>query len=191
MINKWPVVIISNYRSGSSELALRLASDNFAVPLIEPIHRADIYEKLKDMYDSGNMKFVVKYHIDQIDQLELQKTLLEIDSFKIKITRKDTISQIVSYYISSIRNVWKQNIEEIESYYVPIDIDKIDNSIKTILTNDTLLSNSPIQFDYICYYEDLETDSKNHNFKTTQPINFNVIKSLVKSRLNYYITPKK
>jgi hypothetical protein len=186
MIDKWPVVIISNYRTGSSELALQLADQHNAVALIEPVHRTEVLEKLEEMYSSGDMKFVVKYHIDQIDMLDIQKELLQIDSFKIKITRQDKLAQIVSYYIASVRNVWKQHVENIESYSVPVDISKIDQCIETILKNDAELTNSNIMFDCQFQYETLFgeiSENKQHNFKTSQPINLRTIQLIVERRI--------
>jgi hypothetical protein len=181
-IPHWPAIVLANYRTGSSPLTLKLAEVNQAQPFVEPSiteERTDNFINYKLQSD----RYVVKFMPDQIDQFPLYKDLLDTSSYRIKISRKDKVQQIASHYIATVRNKWWTTEQEQDiSYFVPISHELLDNSIKHILTVDTMLD-SYKDFDVELYYEDLNYLENIDRKPASKPQNLNFVLNLIKAKL--------
>jgi hypothetical protein len=135
------------------------------------------------MIKNNNLQFCCKFHIDQIQPGDVHSRLLEMNSYKIKITRNDLVAQITSYYIASVRNIWKQNTESIGEYTVPIDNERLTELAKIIIDNNNRLNTCDIEFDEEVVYED-QNFSLQERFKTTQPTNIDEITNAVTLSIN-------
>jgi hypothetical protein len=105
-----------------------------------------------------------------------------MDSYKIKITRRDLVAQITSYYVATLRNVWKQDTMSVDEYMLPIDTARLTQLAKVIIDNNTKLNTCGIDFDEELVYED-QNFSLPARFKTTQPTNLDKIISAVKQTI--------
>ena len=181
-ITKWPVVILANYRSGSTELGYQIARTYGVDYYPEPIRQIDnTIETISKRLDLGDNKFVVKFMPDQLDQNPIHKRLLDIESFKIKITRDNIVEQSTSYYIAKMTDNWAQTVDSIPDYYVENNKEVMEKVICVLLQNNHSLDNLPIVYDAIVKYEDLDFSklTKVVNRKTTPPSNELLIKATV------------
>lgn len=180
-IDSSPIAIIANYRTGSSVLCRSIAVENNLAPFTEP-HIDE--ERRSNFLNHIDNKFVVKFMLDQVDGFVPYQQILKSNCFKIKITRQDKISQIASYYIALMRDVWKTHISDVTNpYFLSVDLDKIDESIDRILTADKLLNDTDLKFDMTLTYEELGFVPNTQRKKTVQPKNLERIKSVIKDRL--------
>lgn len=173
-ISKFPIVIISNYRTGSSALTEWIGQQYDIPSIIEPIQWPDKMSALTSMIRNNNLQFCCKFHIDQIHAGDVHSQLLTMDSYKIKITRNDLVAQITSYYIATIRKVWKQETLEVPNYVLPVNTQLIDQLTRVIIDNNERLNSCDIDFDLEIKHEDLDFVLPNR-FKTTLPTNIDHI----------------
>jgi hypothetical protein len=177
-ITKWPVVIIANYRTGSSELAERISNFYNAVNIPEPKHDPLLMDTLQDMVNDGDNKFVLKLIVDQIDTHPIYRKILQ-DCYSIKLTRKDVLANMVSYYIASWKGTWQQTELTVPKYSVEYDPFRVDFVVDQILTNNKLLAELSIVFNKTLFYEDLDFTNSDR-FKTTPPENLEIITSIIR-----------
>jgi LPS sulfotransferase NodH len=182
-VNKKPIVILANYRTGSSPLACSIAAYNYVVPHYEPNLFCDRKTKFLESYNNGN-EFLVKFMPDQISAFGIYQELLARDCYKIKLYRKNKVEQIASYYISAMRDKWWTIKDEYEKdYSLNIDIDVIQQSIKRITTVDYMLDSIDLKFDLVLSYEDLGIIKNTNTIRTKQPVNVEIIKNIIKKNL--------
>ena len=177
-ITRWPVLLYANYRTGSNLLGKQLARDNDAAWHNEPIRDTfRLLEFLKSYYSADNT-YIVKCMPDQVGHIKETADLLTSECFKIRLLRRDELAQIVSYYIALMRDQWVQTSKDISDYAVPLDYQKLEVAIDTIMKNNQDLLNSKTYFDYTLYYEDLNFDD-NVLYKITPPTNIDILKSVI------------
>ena len=183
-ISKWPVIIVANYRSGSTVYATHL-SNLYDVPYyLEPWHTPEtrgkkwgphvngVKQDFYDHYHSKDSKYILKFMPDQINKLTPYSALLNSNCFKIKLYRQDEIASIVSSYISFMRGKWWTTSNEItKNYSLEINDDVIIRSIYMITRNNFCLHNLNINYDKVITYESLGTISKTEYVKTHMPDN--------------------
>lgn len=108
-ITRWPCVIISNWRVGSTGLLFHIAdqyskiTQAYSEPLIKVNGNFRNPSLRYFLLKSKNLEqILVKFHGWQLltDPSAPYVKLLEADTFKIKISRRNIIDQITSYYIS-------------------------------------------------------------------------------------------
>lgn len=196
-VTKWPVVILANYRSGSSVLADKLGQD-YNVPVFsEPSrmlneipsyfgeHVNGVCKKFYDFYKSNaTNKYVIKFMPTQLSLVNPFVELLESDCYKIRVIRKDIVSQIASCYIAKMRDKWQTVRNETNPEYT---VEFNENTMLYVLayctTNDFVLKHSDIKFDNTVYYEDLgHVDHPLHGH-TTQPTNLEEIKEYIRKKI--------
>jgi len=180
--SRWPVIIVANYRTKSTALLNSIGHMYKVKKYGEPgaPHLPDRKKKFLNHFYSGDKNYVVKTMADQLKNLHELMTLLQSDCFKIKLTRKDILEQIVSHYISSMTKTWVQHIPTRDSYTVGIDYELINKSINYILYNNKELENIKIQFDIITTFEELGDNIPcTRIYKTTRPKNYNLIKKII------------
>jgi LPS sulfotransferase NodH len=185
LIESKPVVILANYRTGSSPLCWSIASLNNLIGFPEPFTAfEDRSSEFIKQYNSNEKNFVVKFIGDQIELFEPYSKLLKSDCFKIKLTRRNKIDQIASYYIASMRNVWKTVDTDTKiSYNIPIINDKILESIEKITKVDQILDTVNVLFDKEIFYEDFNTIEYTNRIKTYQPVNLKQIKTVIEENI--------
>jgi len=185
MINptKWPVVILSNYRTGSSALALKLSSDNSVPCFVEPHVNSERQAAFFSVYGKHD-KYIVKFMPDQLSLFSAYKDLLESDCYLIKLQRKNIVEQIASFYLALIRDKWWTKENDVETdYFIPIKTDLIKQSCERILTTETLLNNYN-SVNQTLYYEDLgifEDIDRKHSLK---PKNMNRLLDVIKNNVS-------
>ena len=171
---KRPIVILSNYRTGSTALADEIHRFLFVHNFSEPHLDTEIFNELKNSLESKRSNFVLKIMFDQINNF--YQEILNLDCFKIKLTRKDLIKQITSNYIAQITNKWQREITDpiMEEYSLDINYAYIHNSIDIILNCDQASKNLDIKYDMELYYEDIKFNNI-ALLKTIPPKNFREI----------------
>lgn len=179
LINKLPVVFISNYRTGCTEYSQRFANNLKCKWFSEPIRNQIRQKGFEDYMSNGNKNFVIKFMIDQFDDLPQYKTLLEDDNTKIRFLRHNELDQITSYYIAKMTDSWAQLTKHKEQYVLPLYEPLAKECIDIICTNNINLKNSNINFDYTLYYEDFLFEGDGVQFKTQPPINIKPIRQML------------
>lgn len=183
-ISQLPIVIVANYRTGSSSLGRYLAQ-RFSVDwLPEPFHDLERRIKLQQCH-SNNTKYVTKFIVDQIPEYAIHQTILESDCFKIRLSRQNLLQQVASYYIAFQRNLWKQEATLQKPYTVTLDHAKMQYAVDKIVNNNLLLKNLDIKFDLDLVYEDLDFSQVTQpiNQKTTQPVNIDQVLELAQQTI--------
>ena len=186
-ITKWPVLIFSNYRTGSTVLGDFFVARYGCDYLDEPINSnpgISDEEKYKILHEYHDCRCVIKFMGDHTIRDSFYKDLLEINAFKIKLYRTNKIDQITSFYISQITNRWFRSKNEIiEDYEVLINLDILIRSVDFILYNDSILDNSLVNFDIITNYESLGFIDNVDSSLTKSPNNIDYLKELIKDLL--------
>jgi hypothetical protein len=185
---KKPILVISNYRTGSTSYSAKLARDNNLMWFPEPHLTPDTYNKLQELITSGSTGFVVKFMADQIDSVDAYQTLLKTDSHKVKLLRRNVEDQILSHYVASITGIWNTlNQDKFDPYRVSIDNIQLRNSINIINESRKMLDNLECTFDEVIYYEDLGMIENHPDFrmdKIQPPSNIEHIRMLLRNNLN-------
>lgn len=181
-ITRWPALILANYRTGSSPLCQGLALENSVTAFVEPSITTERTEEFLKSYTSTN-RYIVKFMPDQVEQFTPYQELLASDCYKIKLTRKDKVSQIASYYIASVRDKWwTTKTEESKNYFVPIMKDKISQCIQHIQQVDLMLASFE-NYDTEMYYEDIGIIEDIDRVHSHRPSNFGHLVNIIKERL--------
>jgi hypothetical protein len=178
--DKLPIVIIANYRTGSSALASSFSRNLKLLPFQEPHYRPDYMLSFKQCLSDGKKSFVLKAIAEQLDTIEEYKSVFDSNCFKIKLYRENKIEQIVSYYIATMTDTWGHYIDTPKQlYFVPYD-DKIAKyAVDRILLNDRILDNLDVEFDITTTYEQLGLIENTKLIKTMQPTNLRKIRQFI------------
>ena len=190
--DKWPVIIVANYRTGSTVYATHL-SNLYNVPgYLEPWHPMrnrgnnwgphtnGVKQNFYNHYHSKDNRYVLKFMPDQINKLTPYNTLLNSNCFKIKLYREDEIASIVSNYIGTMKKNWQTfSNEAVKRYTLEIDDDFILIAISTITQNNFWLHNLDVDYDKVITYESLGTITGTNFVKTHMPDNIVDIRNRV------------
>jgi hypothetical protein len=191
MITKFPILILANYRTGSSTLAHNLSVKHnlefFSEPLRDEIENGKPDKPMQRLIDKIKNKennFVVKFMPDQINDHQIYQDIYNSDCYKIKLQRRDKIAQIASYYISYASGTWHSDnpTERGEKYFIPAYYDDIEYAINLILDNDLRFDDIDVKFDQELYYEDLNLENE-WLVKLNPPLNYNGICMYIKDRM--------
>lgn len=181
---RFPIVIISTPRSGSTALARHLQSKfNNIETFIEP---EQTYKSLTEFieYNNQNKKYIVKTHYIHLHLYpdELQEYLLNSDEpYRICIERQDTVKQVLSMYVEKQRQRWTYHRgDTFEKDIINIDDDKILETIYYYEQQSDWLRESTIKFDEKIMYEDCEFDNINL-IKTPRPKNYDEVYNAIKN----------
>ena len=182
MTTKNRILLLANYRTGSSSYCHALAKNNNIDCFPEPHMYEDSYKLLQTLL-IDNKPFVTKFMPDQIDSHPLYQEILNSDCYKIKLTRENKIDQIASYYTADATNIWNSsnNLARGENYVVKIVKEYIDIAIDTITKNDNLINNLDIKFDEELTYEQLASSNivGSYHTKILEPVNILHIKKAI------------
>jgi hypothetical protein len=198
-INKFPIIILSSPRTGSTVLAEILSNKfpelrMFLEPEFNRKGKKEIKCQLDDFtdYSKTSNQYILKFHLEYLNKYppELIKKIINHDAFLIKIQRRSLIKQIVSDYISRVRNVYVYDIMKAYKHKdetIPIKDDLIEGCIKLIQDLNEAFNKTQINYDLEIYYEDF-INSINDSYKTRfviapKPTNYNEIHQAIEYHL--------
>jgi hypothetical protein len=189
-----PLLILASPRTGSTALG-KYFLNYFptATYFFDPDygnHNPSYIKKFIDKIKTNDPDFIVKtlyYRMDWYSD-DIKNFLLSSATSKVRIRRRDVVSQTASFYISMYRN-WKfhyfdKNSLDIADTIPVKDDQNMDYVIKEILNANKKINECNLQFDLDLYYEDLPSlDETGHN-KTPKPLNYDEIKFALEKKLN-------
>ena len=153
--NKRPIVILSNYRTGSTALSNEISESLHLHNFTEPHLYPDMLNFLKEALAWKSNNFLLKVMFDQID--DFYREILELDCFKVKLTRRDLIKQISSNYIALRTDKWqRETTDPIVEYSLDINYGYIHNAVDNILICEQASKNLDIKYDMELFYEDIK-----------------------------------
>ena len=174
-INKFPVLIVASPRTGSTALGEYIANTYNALYYNEPnMHPEEMKKFVKNFILDNN--FVLKILPDMLKNGQypkhIMKKMLSSECFKIKLTRKNIIEQIASFYTCRNRKTWtytETNCKNWIDNYIDIDQQEIKQSTIWVIGQNNLLKQfkSDISLDY----EDLSIIESVYK-KTPRPLNY-------------------
>ena len=183
----FPIIVLANFRTGSSALAIHLARKYDLVCYSEPFHNENLglFDEHKINFIStsinGNNRFVVKFMPSQISGFNNYEQMLNQPGFKIRLNRTNKIEQIVSLYVAEKRDkFFKLHDEEKEKYTLKIDKNFLYRMSNVILRNDFLLRTLPYSYDLDLTYEDLGFIENTDHVLSDQPENIEEIREEVR-----------
>jgi LPS sulfotransferase NodH len=197
-IDKFPIIILSSPRTGSTFLA-GILSKKF--PELELFSEPDSYDKKlgdKDSmdnftnYSNISNQYILKCHLKYFIKYPTNviKKVIKNDAFLIRIKRRNVVDQMVSMYIELIRGIWYYDVEEANKHkenIIPIESDIITKAIRTINEFNNPVKGLHINYDLEIYYEDLINDVnevyKTNSNITPKPTNHTEIYQLIQKEL--------
>ena len=192
---KWPIIILSSPRTGSTALAhdIVLQSQRVVTDVLyfnEPATHDPRNNTSKTYSDMSKLtfalnhdsKFILKAHsFDALSRYPQQLLDIVDKSYVIRLRRKDIIAQIVSQYICMKRKIWSYNTNTVVvNDSDKIDMDEIYRSVEFITKYYQVADRYPNRVDEDLYYEDLHV-THNICLPTPKPTNYNLIYETVKN----------
>ena len=191
-INKWPVIIVANYRTGSTVYATHLAKHYNVTLFLEPWHQKrnrgphwgpHVNGLKKDFYNhyhSNDNRYILKFMPDQINKFTPYDKLLKSNCYKIKLYRESDIDSVVSKYVASMKEKWWTSSDEsVQKYTLDIDNDMILSAISNITQNNFWLNELNVDYDEVITYESLGIITTTEYVKTYMPDNIADIRNRV------------
>ena len=190
-INKFPVIIFAGARTGSSALGEYISKKYNLVYFNEPDMRPDSWMIDFINYSQTSNSYIVKLMGDRIigDYYppDIIKKILSDNCYRIKISRKNKVEQIASFYIAKARDRWVYTTHSCNEYEVfqtnPVTIlnDDIKFAVTYLDKQQKILDG--IESDILLYYEDLPILDTSYD-KTPQPSNYiDLIEAIKKFKL--------
>jgi hypothetical protein len=198
-IKKFPIIIISSPRTGSTPLAFEF-KNRYNVKLFNELFtrtvsaanqniHLDDQLNLLSFIENNNNNFILKFHVKELYKYpkDILKMIENHQCTLIRIRRRDIVSQIASFYIETKRDIWgyykkynkTKRIDEFINSEIPINFTLIE-CIGTIIDINDTLDKLTFSFDNDIWYEDLIF--KDETFITTpKPKNYNLIKETIKT----------
>lgn len=177
------ILVLSNYRTGSTALCEYLSNHTNLINLDEIFHRLNNHNEFEKY---KNSKIIVKIQPDQIDNI-YWNYLIE-SCFIIGLIRKDIVAQIASLYICDITQHWHdQKNKKNKKYNVDIDIDKIENQCRYIINMNLCYNKLKHLTKIELVYENIVPLLGTTSFSPyTRPENYNEIIEKIKVFLRKY-----
>ena len=185
-VTQWPVIIVANYRTGSSALVRILGRKYNLEVFSEPHLDSEQLANLKKYIENGKSNYIVKFMPDYLETVPVYNHIYNSNCYKIKLTRNDKIAQITSLYIAKMTGVWN-NVPGMasrpENYTINIDNDIVDLSIKQICTTEKLLDTAQVNFAQHLIYEEISFADAGMK-KLTAPVNYQKLYSYIETYYN-------
>jgi LPS sulfotransferase NodH len=177
MITQFPILILANYRTGSTALLHSMASEYSLERFSEPHLRPESMQTLSDKIENKQNDSIIKFMPDQIVKYQIYQYFYNSDCYKIKLQRRDRVAQITSFYASLMSGKWHEykSVPPTKKYSIPFNDEVADRAIDQILHNDKLFEEMDIKFDQELFYEDLNLESTPFISKLPSLINYNKI----------------
>jgi hypothetical protein len=195
-IDKRKVLIISTERTGSSvlteyiqtQLLLKGPVSEWQEPEVPGTSEGPAFwlGKLKEEIIDNKKDFVLKVHYRNLNEemgytKEMLDYLLNSDEvLRIRLYRRDVVSQIASYYTAATRNNYYWNFvngDPDPRDILDIDMNQMIKRTEHILYWNNQLRKCSINFDFDLYYEDFP-EIKSYETKwvvAPKPLNYNII----------------
>jgi hypothetical protein len=191
-INRWPAIIVANYRTGSTVYATHLAKQHNVPYYLEPWNRPELRgdnwgphvngmkQNFYEQFHSRDNKYILKFMPDQINKFTPYAMLLKSNCFKIKLYRENEIDNIISNYVAAVRKKWWAHpTETFENYTLKIDDSQINKSIGVTTQNNFWLHSLNVEYDEILTYESLGIIPPEDYIKTHMPDNLEDIRNRI------------
>jgi LPS sulfotransferase NodH len=171
--NNKSIIILANYRTGSTALCNWLSKKFNLVNLDEAFHPAVRKPVVL------NKQFIIKIMPDHMVPLDFVNHL--DDAYVIGLKRKSLIYQVSSFYISDKTRIWHYKKDNLcNDYTIDIDPLGIEDQIRYILKMTQLYDNSILKKDLEIYYEDIVQEISNSEYKIyPKPKNYNELLSQI------------
>jgi len=187
-INKFPIIILSSPRTGSTFLANMLSKSYPDLKLfLEP---DDNIMLSFSKYSNINNQYILKFHLSVLFKYpeHIKHKIFSNDAFLIRLRRRNIIDQISSLYIEMYRKVWDYNLKTIEIYKdekIIIDNNIINKAIHNTKMYNHSIDTLKINYNLDLYYEDLIEEFGNLSFTyiTPKPINHHEIYQAIQNQL--------
>jgi hypothetical protein len=188
-INKFPIIILSSPRTGSTFLANMLSKSYPDLKLfLEPDETDSMLDFSK--YSNINNQYILKFHSRTLFKFpeHINQKIFSNDAFLIRLRRRNIIDQISSLYIELYRNIWNYNLKTVEIYKdekIIIDNNIINKAIHNTKMYNHSIDTLKINYNLDLYYEDLIEEFGNLSFTyvTPKPINHNEIYQAIQNQL--------
>ena len=185
-ITKFPVLIISTPRTGSSVLATIIGEKYDLRVFIEP-HESQSHLHGFIEYAQDNKDYLLKIHSRDVDKYPsaILQELYSDSSFKINTERRDRASQIASAIVAHARNTWAYRVDDYEAPNDEIHFTKalIDLNINYFKKCYVDTDNLQLHFDYVVDYDDLGYIEHRNHVKTPVPSNYQELLTAIRSRI--------
>jgi LPS sulfotransferase NodH len=196
---KFPIVIISSPRSGSTPLAFELKNKHNVELFNEPFSQHSSKSEPNDeektrlisLLKNNDSRFILKIHLDDLKFYpeEIIKLIETHNCHLIRIRRRDIVKQCVSLYIELQRNIWgyykdfinQKEIDSLTDTSLPINQSMIKHCVKRITKVNGELNSLSYVFDQDVWYEDLVFDET--FIITPKPNNYDIIKEKIEKIL--------
>ena len=197
---KFPVIILSSIRTGSTVLGHEIVKSNNEVDYFnEPLHFENLY-KLNDFKHSlfNKSNFLLKIHAwdlvkprikhetlpDIYKCLDKIKELLINGATPIRIRRRSIVDQVASAYMAKQNNTWHYTNDNIIPN-LEIHHFEIAETIKFVKHQNKVLNDLTYRFAYDLFYEDLDF-STDKIIKVPKPKNYDKLLELVGTLIKKY-----
>jgi hypothetical protein len=155
---RFPALIVSTPRSGSTALALAYYNNTPAVKLFNELSSPEESTEF-EKYSKKNQQYVLKIHLHDllISSEYIQQLAHTPNIFKIRIRRRDIIKQIASIYTASERRRFLYPTHRPDNYSVDIEVEtvRISYMVQFVKEINYAMENTDIMFDLDVWYEDL------------------------------------
>lgn len=186
-INKFPIIIVSSPRTGSTILAEYLAKRYNLKLFSEPDANKSITDEFYSYIQNKNKNFVLKFHARNFNFF--QDLDIFANSYLISIQRKNLVEQIASHYTALSRQIWIYNKEnKIINSSIPINFFEVMNNSEVIMSANKALAELSLNFDAKLFYENLdlsEYSQKSDFVPTPKPDNYEYLLAKIKKYLKY------
>lgn len=192
-ITKHPVVLLANFRTGSSALAQHIAQQHRLKLWLEPFqvsdfaradqHKLDFIKFYTQNYHDG---FVLKFMPSQISGFNPYQEILSKPCTVIKLSRRDKAQQIASLYVANQRQKYfKLAGEPTAKFELPFDHAALQLAVRTVVLNDYMLEMLPYTADHTLVYEDIGWIPNTDHTSSDRPTNWNDIVEAVSRVLQW------
>lgn len=190
-IPKWPAVILTSYRTGSTSFGFELVNQNPGTIFFnEPAYHGGIeMEQFTQAFDNENYLLKVMgdtivepyWSVPQHPAYQIEQ-MLSSRFYKIKLCRRDEVKQIASYYLARVREQWGYYGTEADKpeykEAVEINLSLLKRAIAIIKYNNKVIKD--LETDITLYYEDI-IDFEKTSKVTPKPSNYAEIISIIKN----------
>ena len=157
-----PILVIANYRTGSTALCNLIAKQTGYINLDEHFH-----PKFNRSYKSWRDKLtVIKIQPDHQVPPHHWNELLD-KSYVIGITRRDIVEQIASFYLCHKTQIWheKQSSDLVDDYLIDIDEYELEDQFRYISDLCDRFQNLTPYCSKLFYYEDISKYLNDSEFR--------------------------
>ena len=186
-IDKFPVIIVSTPRTGSTALQ-QVICKHHGLDGFNEAHWEPDYFKYFLEYQRQNTKFCLKVHsCDLYNFADTINLFGHENIYWISLRRRDIVDQIASFYLARKRDKWfNYGNDEYEDYVIDIDKKDLSDTIFATLKYKNCFNDLNFKFDMDLYYEDLELGDAD-TILTDYPENYNELKDLITKELEVFL----